>query len=348
MRIVGGFDVHRAQITFDYLDTVTGEVNAGQIRPATREVLRGWLSDRFGARGGVAFAVEGCTGWRFVVEELERAGVEAHLAEPADTATQRGRKKRAKTDRADARLQRDLLARGQLPESWIPPAQVLEVRTRGRLYVALMDERRAWQQRIHAQLFHQGVPPVKGLLTGEGRAVLIGAALSPAGRQMVDTALAAIDALTELIDPLRAELVAFGRRHPACRALQVHYGIGALCAVIVWAELGDCRRFSNSDQAVRFTGLDVTVWSSDAKRSPGRLARQGSPVLRWALFEAAKCAARTNSPDHDYYLAVRDRLGGKRPALSVARKLARRCHHTLRMLGDDAWAPLALPARKAA
>lgn len=118
--------------------------------------------------------------------------------------------------------------------------------------------------------------------------------------------------------------------------------------MIVWAELGDCRRFSNSDQAVRFTGLDVTVWSSDAKRSPGRLARQGSPVLRWALFEAAKCAARTNSPDHDYYVAVRDRLGGKRPALSVARKLTRRCHHTLRMLGDDAWAPLALPARKAA
>ena len=67
--------------------------------------------------------MEGCTGWRFVVEEMVAAGVEPHLAEPADTATQRGRKKRAKTDRADARLLRELLAGGRLPESWAPPAK---------------------------------------------------------------------------------------------------------------------------------------------------------------------------------------------------------------------------------
>jgi transposase len=340
MGIVGGFDVHRAQITFDYLDTETGEVSTGQIRPATRTVLREWLAERFAERNDVAFAVEGCTGWRFVVEEMTRAGLEAHLAEPADTATQRGRKKRAKTDRTDARLQRELLAGGRLPESWIPPAHVLEVRTLSRLYVALMDERRAWQQRIHAQLFHQGAPVVRHLLTLEGRTVLDDVALSPAGRQMVDAALQAIDALTDQIDPLRAELQLIGRRQTGARALMAHYGIGALSAAIIWAELGDCRRFTNSDQAVRFTGLDVTVYSSDNKRSPGRLARQGSPELRWALFEAAKAAARSSSPDHEYYAEVRERLGGKRPALSVARKLVRRCHHTLRSLGDEAWQPI--------
>jgi len=181
MAIRGGFDVHRAQITFDYLDTETGEVATGQIRPATRSVLREWLS-RFEGHDDMAFAVEGCTGWRFVVEEMIGAGVEPHLAEPADTATQRGRKKRAKTDRADARLLRELLTQDRLPESWVPPVQVLEVRTLGRLYVALMDERRAWQQRIHAQLFHQGVPPVVGgLLTAEGRIALAAAELSPGG-----------------------------------------------------------------------------------------------------------------------------------------------------------------------
>ncbi len=40
MAIIGGFDVHRNQITFDYLDTNTSEVVTGQIRPATRPVLR--------------------------------------------------------------------------------------------------------------------------------------------------------------------------------------------------------------------------------------------------------------------------------------------------------------------
>ncbi len=344
MTIVGGFDVHRAQITFDYLDTETGEVSTGQVRPATRAVLRRWLAERFAGRYGVAFAVEGCTGWRFVVEEMLAAGVEPHLAEPADTAAQRGRKKRAKTDRTDARHLRELLAAGRLPESWAPPAHVLEVRTLGRLYIDLMDQRRTWQQRVHAQLFHQGVPPVKGVLTVEGRKALTAAALSPAGREMVDTALDAIDHLTGLVDPLRARLQRIGRGHPGPRALSSHYGVGALSAAIIWAELGDCRRFSSSDQAVRFAGLDVTVYSSDNKRSPGHLARQGSPELRWALFEAAKSAARASSPDHAYYAAVRDRLGGKRPALSVARKLARRCFHTLRDLGDAAWAPLGPPA----
>lgn len=347
MAIVGGFDVHRAQITFDYVDTDSGQVTAGQIRPATRPALRNWLQ-RFEGRDDVAFAVEGCTGWRFVVEELVRAKVEPHLAEPADTANLRGRKKRAKTDRADARLLRELLVQSRLPESWAPPSHVLEVPTLGRLYVALMDERRAWQQRIHAQLFHQGVPAVKGLLTSDGRVALSKAELSPAGVQMVETAVAAVESLTLQILPLRAQLQTIGCGQPAVVKLTEQYGIGLLCGTIIWAELGDCRRFSHSDQAVRFAGLDVTVWSSDSKRSAGRLARQGSPELRWALFEAAKAAARQTSPDHDSYVAVRDRLGGKRPALSVARKLVRRCYHALRELGDQAWQASITNPRQAA
>ena len=108
----------------------------------------------------------------------------------------------------------------------------------------------------------------------------------------------------------------------------------------LWAELGDTRRFSSSRKAVRHTGLDITVYSSDGKRPPGKLSRQGSPLLRWALFEAAKCAARPGAPDYAYYRQAADRLGGNRAALSVARKIARRAHHTLRTLGDEAFAPV--------
>jgi transposase len=112
-----------------------------------------------------------------------------------------------------------------------------------------------------------------------------------------------------------------------------------LTAVVIWSELGDARRFAHSRDAVRHAGLDITVYSSDTKRAPGRLSRQGSPLLRWALYEAARCAARAASPDHGYYRQVADRLGGQRAALSVARKLARRCHHRLRALGEHALAP---------
>ena len=141
--IVGGLDIHRKQVTFDYLDTVTGEVARGQIAPADRAHLRAWLA-RFERPEEAAFAAEACTGWRYVTEELARAGMEAHLAEPADTAAARGRKKRAKTDKADARLQRDLLAAGRLPECWIPPAHILELRALLELYHDLRAGHTAW------------------------------------------------------------------------------------------------------------------------------------------------------------------------------------------------------------
>jgi len=141
MTMVGGFDVHRKQITFDYVDN-DGLVRWGQIRPATRTTLRRWL-DEHCPDGDAEFALEGCTGWRYVSQELAAADVGVHLGDPAEIATLRGPKKRAKTDRADARLLRTLLLEGRFPESWIPPAQVLETRTLGRLYCTLMDERRA-------------------------------------------------------------------------------------------------------------------------------------------------------------------------------------------------------------
>src|SRR6266700_7440485 len=182
--IVGGLDIHRKQLTFDYLDLVNGEVKCGQVSPADRAHLRAWLA-RFEDPAGVAFAVEACTGWRYVTEELQRAGMEAHLAEPADTAAARGRKKRAKTDRADARLQRDLLIQERLPECWIPPEHILECRALLECYHDLRAEHTGWVQRIHATLFHQGAPAFHGLGLADGPRQLTALArehLSPAGQ----------------------------------------------------------------------------------------------------------------------------------------------------------------------
>jgi transposase len=181
------------------------------------------------------------------------------------------------------------------------------------------------------------------LLSTAGRDGLARAELSAAGRRYVDTALRRIDELGVEIEPLRTQLVSFARRQAGCQALQRHYGIGWLCAAIMWAEIGDARRFSSSDQLVRFAGLDVTVYSSAGKCAPGHLSRQGSPQLRWAAFEAAKCAARRGSPDCAYYdrlAAKRDGHNGKNPTLAVERKILRRSYHTLRELGDVA---LAMP-----
>jgi transposase len=351
MSIIGGLDVHRAQITFDWVDRDSGEAHRGRIAPATRAGLRAWLGELPGAEG--AFAVEGCTGWRFVVEELQAAGLVAHLAEPAETSSLRGPKRRAKTDRTDARLLRELLEQGRLPCSWIPPSWILDLRTTVRLRKTLVDQRTAWQQRIHAALFHHGLPrPDQELLSRATRTWLEQVALSPASRQALAVALGQIDHLDAQLDPIDQWLRTLARRQPGCRALiAAHYGVGAITAPTILAELGDARRFAGGDQVVRATGLDVTVYASDGKRSPGHLSRQGPEVLRWALFEAAKAAARPRSPDYAYYQQVKARQGGNRATLAVARKLARRVRHTLLALGDAALAPvdgLALPGSEAA
>ena len=337
MTIVMGLDQHRAQITYDLLDTETGEVRGGRVRPADRESVHEFLR-RFAGKELVA-ALEATTGWRFLVEELRAVGAEVHLAEPAETSERRGRKKRAKTDRADARHLRELLLAGRLPESWIPPRHILELRSKVRLRHTLAEQRSEWQQRIQAQLYHHGVPRRRQLLTRENRAWLDELELPEAARLQIEVALRMVDQIRSELEPLERQLRAFARRQPGCRALMSYYGIGELTAVTILAELGDCRRFRSSRRAVRYAGLDITVSQSDERRSPGHLSRQGPPALRWARFEAAQVARRNGSPDRDYYTQAADRLGANRACLSIARKLLKRSYHTLCELGEEALQP---------
>jgi transposase len=335
--IVMGLDQHRAQITGEWIDTETGEVRRARVAPADRAGVQRFL-ERFRGQE-LEVALEATTGWRFVVEELRRIGAGVHLAEPAETAGLRGPKKRAKGDRADARHLRELLMIKRLPESWIPPDHILDLRARVRLRHTLSEQRGEWQQRIQATLYHHGCPQRRSLMTGDGREWLAAQPLPQTAREQVTVALAMIDALDLQMAPIEKQLRAYARRQAGCKALMAHYGIGELTAVTILAELGDCTRFASSRQAVRYAGMDITVHQSDQRRSPGHLSRQGPPALRWALFEAAQVARRSGSPDRDYYEQAADRLGANRACLAIARKLLKRSYHTLRELGEEALQP---------
>jgi transposase len=317
MAIVMGLDQHRAQITAEWIDTETGEVGRARVSPANRDDVRKFLGRFAGQR--VDAALEATTGWRFVAEELRAAGADVHLAEPAETAARRGNKKRAKTDRGDARHLRELLMIGRVPESWIPPDHLLDLRAQVRLRHTLVDQRGEWQQRIQSVLYHHGFPQRAGLLTVDNRAWLLELELPAGAREQVTVALQMIDALDGQSAPITRQLRLYARRQPGCKALMGHYGIGELTAVTILAELGDTRRFSSSRQAVRYAGLDITVHQSDQRRAPGYLSRQGPPALRWALFEAAQAARRPGSPDRAYYDQAAERLGGNRACLALAR-----------------------------
>jgi transposase len=339
MAIVAGFDVHRAQITFDALNRETGEVHRGRIA-ATPEAVGRWVGRFPGQR--VEVAVEACTGWLFVCEALREAGAGVHLAETTETRALRGKKRRAKTDRTDARWLRTLLCEGRLPEAWIPPAHVREWRTRTRLRRTLVDERTAWLVRVQATLFHHGIGGVPDqLLRARGRAFLSELELPDAARERIEVALAMIDALDRQLAPPGRDIRELARRQAGCRELMSHYGIGPVTATSIVCELGDVSRLPGSRKAVRCAGLDVGVHRSDQHSRLGKLTRQGSPQLRWALYEAAQSACKPQSPDYGDYHQLKARgLSHTRATLTIARKLARRCFHSLRELGPGALEPV--------
>ena len=190
--------------------------------------------------------------------------------------------------------------------------------------------------------FHQGAPALgeAALRTGHDlEAVRASAAahLSLAGQLQVATALEMTGALEAQLEVVRHRLVDAARHLTGAKVLAGRlYGVGPATGLAMTCWLGGAGRFSSSRKAVRFAGLDVTVWSSDRKGPPGRLSRQGPPVLRWAVYEAGKTHARASAPDHRYYAQVKDRKDGKRAALSEAGKILRQACHILAELGDDA------------
>jgi len=166
-------------------------------------------------------------------------------------------------------------------------------------------------------------------LTVEGRRWVDGLALDPCVRAQVDVMLTMITALQQQLELLECELRRFARSDRRCQALQTIFGVGPILACHLLAEIGDARRFSRARQLVRASGLDpIVIESADSKRR-GRLAKQGSRHLRWALVEAAQHAHRTTSPDRALYVSAVRRCGRGRARLTVARKIAHRAFHVL-------------------
>jgi transposase len=223
------------------------------------------------------------------------------------------------------------------PEAWIPPEEIQRLRDLTRLRKTLADERRRWAQRLHALLVQEGWPCQRGrLLTEQGRRWAAALDLQPAAHRYVETTLAMIAASEAQLVPLESELRRFARRDRRCRALEAIYGVGPILACHLLAEIGEAARFRRPRQLVRAAGLDPLVEDSGERRRRGRLTKQGSPYLRWALVEAAQHARRRPSPDRERYQRLADRLGSGRAKLSVARLIAKRAFHVLRTLELEA------------
>jgi transposase len=334
--LYAAIDIHKHVLQTAVLDPASGEL--GDVRfPATVEALREWAMPLQGRVGVVA--IEATSGWRWIWRELVALGFEVQLAEPAQTRALRGKKRKAKNDRLDARWLALLLAKEMLPRSWIPPEDIQRLRDLTRLRQALRHDRTSWAQRLHAVLAHEGWPCSRSeLLSSKGRRWLDGLVLDRHVRALADAHLEIIDMLSEQMAEVERELRGLARSDRRLVALQTIYGVGPIVASHLLAEIGDARRFRRADQIVRVAGLDPVVLDSAETRRRGKLSKQGSPHLRWALVQAAQHAAihPSSSPDGDHYLALKQRIGGQHAAISTARRIAKRAYHVFTTLDTAA------------
>ena len=302
MPIVGGLDIHRRQITFDYLDTVTGQVCRGQIAPADREHLRAWLA-RFAGRDDVAFAVEGCAGLAVRRRGAGRGrghGASGRAGRHRGTA----REETARQDRQDRRAA-PADAAGRRPAAGVLDPARPHPGVPGRCWSCTTTCAASAPPGCSGSTpccSTRAPRPGRRARCAPGRAwprcgPSAAAQLSPAGQLQVATALEVIDALEDRLHVVRHQLTDAARHLAGAKVLAARlYGVGPVTALAITCWLAGEGRFSSSRQAVRFAGLDITVSSSDRKGPPGRLSRQGPPVLRWAVYEAGKTHARDLSP----------------------------------------------------
>jgi transposase len=333
--LYAAIDIHKNVLQAAVLDPASGEITDARL-PATREALNDWAMP---LRGAVAVvALEATSGWRWVWRELSALGFEVQLAEPAQTRALQGRKRKPKNDRLDARWLVLLLSKQMLPRSWIPPEDIQRLRDLTRLRQALRHDRTRWTQRLHALLAHEGWPCARRqLLSRSGERWLAGLRLQPHVRSLVDAHLAMIDAITQQMSEIDRELRSLARNDRRLLALQTIYGVGPIIACHLLAEIGDARRFRRARQLVRVAGLDPVVRDSAESKRRGKLSKQGSPQLRWALVQAAhRRARRADSPEHTRHLARSQRLGSQRAALTTARTIAKRAYHALATLDQAA------------
>ena len=334
--LYAAIDIHKHVLQAALLDPGSGELHDARF-PATREALRDWAMPLQGRVAAVA--IEATSGWRWIWRELSALGFEVELAEPAQTRALRGRKRKAKNDRLDARWLALLLSKEMLPQSWVPPEEIQRLRDLTRLRQALRHDRTSWAQRLHAVLAHEGWPCSRSqLLSAKGRRWLVGLVVDTHVRGLVDTHLVLIDALSNQMVEVERELRLLARSDRRLLALQTIYGVGPIVACHLLAEIGEARRFRRAEQIVRVAGLDPVVLDSAETKRRGKLSKQGSPHLRWALVQAAQHAAihPDRSPDGDHYLALKQRIGGQRAAVSTARRIAKRAYHVLATLENAA------------
>jgi len=322
MSVYVGIDVHRKRSQVAVVDE-SGKVLANRNVP---NAVEPFLKVIGGLPAGTPAAFEAAFGWGWLVGLLEDYGFDPHLVHPLQCKAIASA--RLKNDKVDAAILAQLLRADLLPEAWIAPPPVRQLRALLRHRAQLVRLRTLLRNRIHAVLADHGHDRPEGCWSGPGRAWLASLPLPAVSREVIEDDLALIDALQQPIDRLDWEVHQRAKAEPAVKVLTQLPGVGPFTAMVILAETGDISRFGSARKLAAWAGLTPTVRGSDRTVRHGHISKQGSAWLRWILCEAAQTAKR--HPDFAAtYQAIARRRGKKIATTAIARKLLARAWHLL-------------------
>src|SRR5690349_23495015 len=200
MSVYVGIDVHRKRSQVAVINQ-GGEVLANRNVPNGVKPL---LSVIGALPTGTPAAYEAAFGWGWLLELLEAYGFEPHMVHPLQCKAIASA--RLKNDKAGAATLAQLLRADLLPEAWIAPPQVRQLRALLRHRAQLVRLRTLLRNRVHAVLADHGHGRPAGCWSGPGRAWLAALELPAVSAEVVDDDLALIDALEIPIDRLDCEI----------------------------------------------------------------------------------------------------------------------------------------------
>ncbi len=324
--LILGLDLGQSKSAWAWLDSVSGETKEGWVAMATDSLTR---------------LFERCRPEQLVVESGPLAGRVHDLARAcglrvcvADTTAEawRWRNVKRKTDRDDARKLVRLALLGQINPVHMPAPAVRQLRALLEYRRALVAEQTRCKNRIRAMLRTVG----RDLAAGKtGWSVAARAALRAAARPLaecppaefwrgiVHSELQHLADLEVRLAAVHEQLRAVAAANPAVARLDAVPGIGPLTALVLLATLDEPQRFRSRRQVAAYAGLVPRRYQSGQMDRSGRISKQGSPLLRWALNQAAWAAVRGSAELRAFYL----RVGGasrkrRKPAIvAVMRKL---------------------------
>jgi transposase len=319
-----GLDVHKQYTVFTHVDKAGILLGQGRIDNAP-DSLEAMLR-RAGSKTRVVLEAGGI--WPVFADALENLGAEVVLAHPLRTRAIAAA--RVKTDRIDSAILAHLLRTDLIPQAYLAPPPVRELRELLRYRIGLVRLQTIVKNRIHALLAIRGQrSPFTDLFGRAGREWLKEVELPHVARRCLTGQLAVLDSIQEQIKLANAEVRRRARQSCDAKRLRTIPGVGAFSALLILAEVGEIQRFPDAKHLVSYAGLAPSVHSTGGHTRYRHITKQGSPWLRWILVEAAIAASSRPGALRDRYRSLARRKGAKTARVALARHLATIVYHVL-------------------